>query len=161
MDLQYPEFRSRTYLLAKRATDCWFCGASTSVVAVGLPAGHEVLGADEESDSSIWQSMAARALLSYIQELPTSVETRLRALAPGFRLAPGDSSRAPYWANHCEHCSAVLDDQELHSEPGDTFVPISQSAGLEIQLAEIDEAFEARAGGCSIEPEFLPSARQR
>jgi hypothetical protein len=128
---------------------------------VGLPVDHEVLDHDEDGGAPAWQSIAAGALLFYLEELPKSVERRLCILAPGFRLAHREAAPSPHWLNHCAHCNAVLDDQELHCEPGDTFVPISESAGSEIQLTEIHEPFQARAGGYSLATQFLSFARSR
>jgi hypothetical protein len=159
MDLPHPRFRSRTYLVVQRVTTCWLCSASTRVAAVGLPADHEVLDDDEESGASDWQLVAAGALLFYIEELPKSVKKRLRTLAPGFRRAHSGPAQDSYWVNHCEHCNEVLDDHELHCEPGDSFVPISEAEGSELRLAEIHESFHARAGGYSLAPQFLPFAR--
>jgi hypothetical protein len=161
MDLPYPKFRSRTFLLAQRLTNCWYCGGTTRVAAVGLPVDHEVLDDDEESDALAWQSVADVALLFFIEKLSKNVRKRLRTLAPRFQLMHGAPTQDSYWVNHCEHCNAVLDDHELHCEPGDTFVPISEADGSEIRLAEIHEAFHARAGGYSLAPQFVPFARSR
>jgi hypothetical protein len=159
MDLPSPRFRSRAYWLAQLAMVCRFCGAATRVVAVALPANHETL--DDAVDQGCgWECVAANALLFFITQIPRETERHLRQLAPGFRRADRNAVSESHWANHCEHCGALLDDQDLHCEPGDTFVPITAEQGSKIRLIEIHESFEASAAGYSLEPEFLPFTRR-
>jgi hypothetical protein len=160
MDLPLPRFRSRGYWLAQLAMVCPFCDAATRVAGVALPANHETLDDAGDQDSA-WQTVAANALLFFITQIPRETENHLRRLAPGFRrAASGPADGESHWANHCEHCGALLDDQELHCEPGDTFVPITAAQGSTIRLIEFDEPFEASAAGYSLEPEFLPFTRR-
>jgi hypothetical protein len=157
MDLPLPRFRSHAYWLAQLAMVCPFCEAATRVASVALPANHETLD-DTDDLASGWQVVAANALLFFITQLSPETESHLRRLAPGYRRADSGEAR---WSNHCEHCGALLDDQALHGEPGDSFVPITAAQGSKIRLIEFDEPFEASAAGYSFEPEFLPFTRRR
>jgi hypothetical protein len=160
MDLQEPNFRSTYYYVAQLSVDCSWCGATTRAVALVLPDGHEALDEADEPDVPCWQAIAGTALLFYIDRLSVSAEANLCRLAPGFRRVAIDESQGSVWANHCEHCCASLSDNELHCEPGDSFVPDTAARGANVQLFKIDEALEASAGGCSMDPEFLSFARR-
>jgi hypothetical protein len=70
------------------------------------------------------------------------------------------ATQISYWANHCEHCDALLGDQEMHCELDGAFVPSSQTAGSAIDVLRIQEPFEAAATGYSVEPEFFDFARE-
>jgi hypothetical protein len=156
MDLPLPRFRSRGYWLAQLAMVCPFCDAATRVAGVALPANHETLEDAEEDQGCGWQTVAANALLFFITQIPRETQGHLRQLAPGFRRTDSGAAGESHWANHCEHCGALLDDQELHCEPGDSFVPITAAQGSQIRLIEFHEPLEASAAGYSLEPEFLP-----
>jgi hypothetical protein len=160
MDLQEPNFRSAYYYVAQLSVDCRRCGAITRAVALVLPDGHEALDEPDEQDIQRWQAFAGTALLFYIDELSVGAEANLCRLAPGFRRVATDETQACVWVNHCEHCGASLSDDDLHCEPGDSFVPDTEARGANVRLFKIDEAFEAAAGGCSMDPEFLSFARR-
>ena len=160
MDLQQPNFRSACYYVAQLSVDCWWCGAVTRAVALVLPDGHEALDEPDEQDIQRWQVFAGWTLLFYIDELSVGAEANLCRLAPGFRRVTGDETQTSVWVNHCEHCRASLSDDELHCEPGDSFLPDTAARGANVRLFRIDEALEATAGGCSMDPEFLPLARR-
>ena len=158
MESPQPNFRSTAYYAAQRSIDCRLCGGSTRIVALGLPANHEVLDEDAELDAA-WQPVAANALLFFLEQLPLAAEQQLRLLAPGFRRTPSEAAQHGFWANHCERCDATLDDQELHCEPGDSFVPSSEAEGSKIRVIRIEEPIEVSAQGCSLDPAFLPFGR--
>jgi hypothetical protein len=160
MDLLQPNFRSSHYGIAQLSVDCWFCGASTREVALVLPDGHETLDEPDEQGNQPWRAAAGNALLFYIDELSVGAEANLCRLAPGFRRVATDETQACVWVNHCEHCGASLSDDDLHCEPGDSFVPDTEARGANVRLFKIDEALEATAGGCSMDPEFLSFARR-
>jgi hypothetical protein len=157
MDLRSPNFRSESFFLAQRSVKCHVCEAQTRVVALGLPVNHEVLQDDEDDaggqGGEVWQTVAANALLFHCEWLPKSAQARLREWAPGFGLER-------CWSNHCEHCGTPLDDEALHCEAGDTFVPMTEQEGSKIRLIEILEPFEAWAGGYSLDVLFLPFPRR-
>ena len=69
----------------------------------------------------------------------------------------GDSAHAtgPYWANHCEACDSLLDDQDLFCEPGGAFLPSSEAAAGAIDLIVFEERFEVAAGGYAPAVQFL------
>jgi hypothetical protein len=160
MDLQEPNFRSANYYVAQLSVDCWRCGATTRAVALVLADGHEALDEPDEQDVQRWQAIAGTALLFYIDQLSVGAEANLCRLAPGFRQVADDETQASVWVNHCEHCGTSLSDDELHCEPGDSFVPDTEARGANVRLFKIDEALEASAGGCSMDTEFLWFARR-
>jgi hypothetical protein len=167
MDLPQPGFRSLCYLVAQRVIACPFCGMRTRVAAVALPIGHEVLEDQEERGQEQglglgtgWQAVAGNALLFFIAQLPGGAAEHLRQQAPGFGLTSNLATHEIHWANHCEHCKALLDDNALHCEPGDSFVPISEAQGTRIRLTEINEPIEGSASGYALEPQFVPFKRR-
>jgi hypothetical protein len=160
MDLQDPNFRSVYHYVAQLSVDCWWCGVTTRAVALVLPDGHEALDQPDEQGVELWQAIAARALLFYIDKLSASAAANMCRLAPGLRRVASEETQASVWVNHCEHCGASLSDDELHCEPGDSFVPDTEARGANVRLFKIDEALEVSAGGCSMDPEFLSFARR-
>jgi len=59
--------------------------------------------------------------------------------------------------NHCEHCGAQVEEEELHGESESPFGPMP-SEGLEaIRLHEVREPFAAWAGGQSHDVKPLDS----
>jgi len=151
-----PNYRASEYSVANADARCPHCGRSTRVVALVLPATHEALDAESE-ELNVWQPVGANAILFYVARLPEGVQGRLRRLSPTFRLAHSDVTANSYWANHCEHCGLLLNDHDLHCEPGAPFMPGSQGEAARIQLFKIHEPFAAAAAGCAIEPEFFYS----
>ncbi len=149
MELLQPNYRSITYFIAQRSVGCPGCGASTRVAALALPINHEACEDGEDGQDSTWATVAACALLFDVVQVSPLVEAHLRRLAPGFRQ---DSA----WRNHCEHCNAPIDDHDLHCEPGESFVPLSETQGAQISLIEIPEPLEVWASGYSLDPLFLP-----
>jgi hypothetical protein len=123
----------------------------------------ESYDADSDADSHAglasgsvdWQRAGVNAFLFYVESLPEPVQGRVRELSQSFQLAYSDATLNSYWANHCEHCSRLLGDHELHCEPEGAFVPISEAAAAGIRLLRVDEIFEAAAAGYALEPEFF------
>ena len=159
-----PIFRSASYFIAHRSVKCRHCKASTRVAAVVLPANHEALADDEDEanqeTTAVWQTVPAPALIFGLGVLPKSAETHLRRLAPGFGWNTQEMPNDPFWSNYCEHCGTSLDDEALHCEPGDSFVPMNEAEGAEITLVEIAEPFEVFAHGYSLDSLYLPFKRR-
>jgi hypothetical protein len=131
------KFRATRYRIVSASSLCPACGAWTQVVALVVPAeGQETLDAS----------------LHYVEHIPESVQSRVRALAPWYRL-----TAESYWANHCEHCDTRQDEYELHCEPGGAFMPAPGSpaqAALRLSAWDIPEPIAAIAGGVSHDPPF-------
>ena len=167
-DVLDANLRSPTYYVARTSTTCWHCGLPTSVLALAVPQEHETLDGDSESasaeggDSSpqLWQRADVSAFLFYVEQLSHDVKQRLQQLSEHFRPARSGVTQSLYWANHCEHCSVLLADHELHCEPDGAFSPSSEAAASEVHLLHIREPFEAAAGGISLEPEFFALMRK-
>jgi hypothetical protein len=163
----YPDanVRAQCYFVAHANTQCWHCGSSTRVLALVLPRDHETLEADEQKSGAgdeveAWQYASVGALLFHVERLNDQVLRRLNGISPHYRRSycPGDENA--YWANHCEHCEKLLDDQELHCELNGAFVPSSEIAASHIQLQKIQEPLAAAAAGYSFEPDFFEFVRR-
>jgi hypothetical protein len=162
--------RAPRYHVAQNRIRCRHCGAPTEVAALALPAEHETLdpefedsefedsaAGDEgrEDRDEAWQCAGAHAVLFYTANLPCEVARRVAAVAPGYRLTYSEVTGTRYWANHCTRCEALLEDHELHCEPGGAFSPTCEAAAAAIRFIRIDTAFEARAAGYTLAPEFM------
>jgi hypothetical protein len=75
-------------------------------------------------------------------------------------LGSNPATQNAYWSNHCANCELILDDYELHCEPG-RFAPSDEVEAARIQLLRVDETLEAAAAGYAFEPEFFELMRQR
>jgi hypothetical protein len=133
---------------------------STRLLALAMPHGHETLDDDSPQLPDEWQHASFNAFLFYVEELPESVRNRLNELSQCFRLEHSTETLSAYWANHCEHCGALLEDHELHCEPDGAFLPLSEAAAAGVELLQIHEPFEAVAAGYAFEPEFFGFMRQ-
>jgi hypothetical protein len=166
--------RSQTFYVARSNARCWHCGESTRLIALAVPHNHEILDADDGADEGAdgeaddrdqpipdgWQRAKADAFLFYVDYLPDGVRDRLKQISPSFRMAYSVVTLNSYWANHCEHCGALLDDHELHCEPEGAFMPSSESAATAIQLSSVQAPFEAAAAGYALAPEFFRFMRR-
>jgi hypothetical protein len=153
--------RAAGYFVARTHTTCRRCRKSTRLMAVALPQDHQTLqeGSDDGEHCAVWQFAAGYALLFYIEHLCDGVRRRLIRLSPFFRLTYSPSTLNSYWANHCEYCDALLEDHDLHCEPGGAFMPSSATAAAHIELQHILEPFAARASGYAFEPAFFALMR--
>ena len=156
--------RSDGYLMARSAAICPHCRDETRVVALVLPPGHEARSMNEEGDQTAedaalcrdsWEPATRHALLFYIETLPDSVQRRMQALAPMYRLAVSPAAEGSYWANHCERCGGIQEDHDLFCEPEGAFLPISPAAASIIEFLPINEFLEAAAAGYALDPEFI------
>ena len=146
--------RSPDYFVARAQERCWYCGRSTSVLALALPPHHET-HEHSDIDSGVWQRATGGALVFYVADLPDEVQARILGFSACFRLVRSPKTMTAYWANHCEYCSGLLDDHELHCEPDGAFVPLGEAAARAIKFITIHEGFEAVAAGYALEPAFL------
>ena len=152
--MQVPDanIRSSSYYIAETSVQCLSCGQWTRVLALALPAPHEVLIEDE------WQAANVSAFIFYVTELPEGVRHRLQT-SSFFRLSRMEDASDPCWANHCEHCDALVSDDELHCEPGG-FMPGHADEAQTISLIEVRQAFRAVAAGYAVDPEFFVHMRK-
>lgn len=159
-----PNVRSTKYTIVESKSRCLQCNTVTTVFALTLPAGYESLFVNDDDDDTpeeereTWEPTEFPAVLSYVGYLPESVATRIRALTPHYRIdhRDGEPDEA-FWMNHCEHCGAQLEEEDLHGEPDSPFTSMAY-LGLEaIKLHEVREPFEASVGGQSHELNDLDS----
>lgn len=155
-----PNYRSPNYSIARTDTGCWHCGRWTRVLALLLPEDHETLDPEAAGELTGWQPAGANAFLFYVAYLPDDVQRRLVQLSATISAAHSEATANCYWANHCEHCGSLLEDHELHCEPGGAFMPCSEAEAQSIQLLRINEPFEALAAGYALEPEFIRFLRK-
>ncbi len=153
--MQVPDanIRSSSYYIAQTLVQCPSCGQWTRVLALALPAPHEVLIEDE------WQAADVGAFLFYVTELPEGVRRLLTQASSCFRLSRLEDESDPCWANHCEHCGALVSDDGLHCEPGG-FMPGDADEAKTISLMEVRQAFRAVAAGYAVDPEFFVHMRR-
>lgn len=143
--------RSATYYIAQVPERCWKCGQPIRAFAFILPAGYEVLLIDEDAeagetdDEDFWQEMSDVAVLSYIEYISPSVQSRIMALAPHYRRGYTRGSQSWYWMNHCADCGMPQGDHELFREPEGGFLPIQFESARDIRLHRIDQPLQAAA----------------
>jgi hypothetical protein len=157
--------RSPAYLIGRTSAACAYCRVSTRLLALALPPSHETLHVDADGESEqlcadLWQVASVNAFIFNVEYLPESVRGRLCQLSEFYRFARSEAAMNSYWANHCEHCAALLDDHELHCEPEGAFMPANEASASAIELLPIDEPFEAAAAGYAYEPEFFALMRR-
>jgi hypothetical protein len=152
--VQVPDanIRSAGYYIAETSVHCRLCDQWTRVLALALPAPHEVLIEDE------WEAANVSAFLFYVTELPEEVRHRLQT-SSFFRLSRMEDASDACWANHCEHCDALVSDDELHCESGG-FMPGHADEAPAISLSAVPQAFRAVAAGYAVDPEFFVHMRK-
>jgi hypothetical protein len=154
MQLPDANVRSSSYYIAQTTVQCMSCDQWTRVLALALPAPHEILIEDE------WQAAGVSAFLFHMTELPEGVRRQITQISSSFRLACGADAPDSYWTNHCEHCDALVSDDELHCEPGG-FMPAHADEARTISLLAVRQAFRAVAAGYAVDPEFFVHMRKR
>ena len=97
--------RSSRYFVAETVGTCGCCRASTGVLALALPPGHEILAWDpdaeiEELAQDTWEGAPCHAFLFYIGHLSDAVQRRLKGFSSGYRFIHS-AALGSYWANHC------------------------------------------------------------
>ncbi len=152
--------RSPSFLLGRTVGMCGHCRAAISLFALVVPPGHQALEPDHDAEDEklaayAWRFADHHAFLFHVEFLPINLQSRLRQLTQSDCFGFGDFATSAHWANHCEKCGFVQDDQELFCEPEGAFLPTSESAAGLIHLQTIREAFEAAAAGYAYEPQFF------
>jgi hypothetical protein len=162
--------RAGRYIVAQTNATCPSCLESTRLVAVGLPPGHEVLECDEDlHDDDIpdaagaadaWAQANHAALLFHVAYLSENVRSQLAGMLPAYCVDTRVAGLESCWTNHCGHCGAPFDDQELFCEPGGAFLPDSAAAARLIHLLIVEEPIRADAAGYAHEPQFFDSMQR-
>jgi hypothetical protein len=156
MTMQVPDanIRSLSYYLAETSAQCPCCGQESRVIALAVPASHEILVEGE------WQPAKVSAFLFYVADLPEEVRRRLLPSSSFFRLTRPEEASESCWANHCEHCDGLLSDEQLHCEPAGGFIPEHAGEAQTISLTEVRQSFSAAAAGYAPDPEFFAQIRR-
>jgi hypothetical protein len=140
-----PEFsiRATRYFINKDSQTCWSCGRATTVFALSVPAGHQVLVPVDEDDLpftdlcdyELWRNSAASvqwlvsrspSYLAYVEDLLPEVGRALETTVPMLYRDYSKQADMKYWMNHCEHCRAKQGDWNLHNEPGGAFSHLTE-----------------------------------
>ena len=146
--------RSDRFLIARATTACPECAASTEVIALVLPPGHETDEPDEADDgTSHWMLAGQIAFLFWVERVSPAVASWLSQAAPQY--AKGAEGGLSGLRNRCVRCGSVFDDQDLFCEPGGAFLPTNAAEAGKVSLATIDSPFEATIDGYAIEPAFV------
>jgi hypothetical protein len=139
--------RASLFFLATSTRDCWRCAAVSRVVAIVLPAGHEVLYVDDDPADEHWELSEMPVVLSYVGYLTEAVAARLRPLASHYRVDFSHTTGTSYWMNHCEHCAAKLGDFDTICEYDVAFSPRTTEKAARIRLEKIAEPFSTSCEG--------------
>jgi hypothetical protein len=142
--------RAPRYFIATSSRPCERCLGLTRVHGFLLPADHETLYADDDTGLESWEAGTEPTLLCFVDYLAPAVAARMRAVAPGYRLAASEMTGGPCWLNHCEHCHAPLGDEETFCEPGGGFLAFTPEEAARITLDAVEEPFAASCGSYSI-----------
>jgi hypothetical protein len=155
-----PNVRSSKYFIVESRTRCDRCKLVTKVFGLALPADYESLYVDDDTpddENGTWESPGMAAVLSYVDYVPESVANRIRLVTPHYRLDAQSEGNGTFWMNHCEHCGAPMEEEELHGDPGGPFAPLSDEGLEAIRLHEVREPFAAGAGGQSYDVKPMDS----
>ena len=142
--------RSNRYFIVESRIRCYQCNRVTAVFGFSLPEDYETIYVNDDVPDDVtetWDSPGMAAVLSYVDYLPETVADRIRSMTEHYRLDLVDEDSESFWMNHCEHCGAQLEEEELHGDPGSPFMPISDKGLEAIRLHEVHEPFSASAGG--------------
>ena len=97
----------------RTAVRCPDCGKALHVFALGCAAFH-----DAEEGYLIKEFH----FLNFVRSVPEELTALLKAKCPSYFVDQKDGREEPYLMNHCP-CGATLDDDFLHGDVGDAFVP--------------------------------------
>jgi hypothetical protein len=145
----HPNVKSSRYFIIESRIRCDRCVVVTAVFGFVAPAGYESLRVDDDTpddEDGTWEVSAMAAVLSYVEYLPETVANRIRSVTPNYRLDTHSDAGGTFWMNHCEHCGAPLEEEELHGDPGRPFGPMPDEGLEAIRLHEVCEPFAAWAG---------------
>ncbi|MDE9428211.1 DUF5710 domain-containing protein [Xenorhabdus bovienii] len=142
--LPFYNVHAEYWYLAQTQTSCPHCHEHTTVTAFMLPAGHQLLEADngDEPGTEVdYTEQDSPAFLFYLADIPSLVRNVLPGFHHRLRKAVSQRLHRQHWINHCEHCGAQQDDTELFAEIGGAFFPASREQAATLQLHRIDQPF--------------------
>jgi hypothetical protein len=141
--------RSATYYIAQVPEPCWECQHPIPVFGFFLPKGYQVLMDEDrepdEPEEDFWEEMEDVGLLSYIEYLTPTVQSRILAIAPHYKRVWSKAAGLWYWMNHCSKCGIQQGDHYLFREPAVGLLPTQFRGAREIRLHRIDQPLEAAA----------------
>jgi hypothetical protein len=154
------DVRAPFFYLAHSTIGCPRCDQPTSAFAIVLPKGHEIRLesgglASGGVEASSWEIVGSAAMLFYVDEISAGAKDWLKSIAPNFGRNFCRSTGNHYWTSICEHCGHLMEDHNLHCEPGGAFLPRSDGVLEQIHSVEIPVAFSASAVGYTNDPAFM------
>lgn len=144
-----PNVRSSSYSIIQSRMLCPQCNALTAVFTFALPASYESRTVDDDTpgdEFGTWETQGIAAVLSYIEYLSDTVAHRIRAMTSHYRLGLDNQGNETWWRNHCEHCGAQMEEEELFEFDG-PFGMMPSEGPEAIQVHRFREPFEGWAGG--------------
>jgi len=111
--------------------------------------GHrESLNVDDDTpddEYGTWELAPLGAVLAYVEYLPEAVANRVRGKTRCYQLDPHRETGRSFWMNHCAHCGAQVEEEELH-EIGGPFGSMASEGQESIKLHPVSEPFVGWAG---------------
>ena len=119
----------------------------------------DVFAAPTPSSRSAWPNSAAVRVLVLLHGSRSNRVMCLIGSLPAthYRLDLQSEGGGTFWMNHCEHCGAQMEEEELHGDPGSPFGPMPVEGLEAIRLHEVREPFAAGAGGQSYDVKPMDS----
>ena len=117
------------FYLVKSKESCWKCEKVTKVITF---AAEGVVEEDEENSGFV--------IFVYVSLLPEKLARFINEKYENYFIDFSKTTQSYYYINHCEHCSAILGDFYMHSDPDGAFSPMSENAAREIELVELKGA---------------------
>jgi len=117
------------FYLVKSKEPCWKCEKISEVITF---AAEGVIEDDKEHKEFV--------TFVYVSLLPEKLATFIAKKYENYFIDFSKTTQSYYYINHCMHCSALLGDFYLHSEPDGAFFPMSEQAAKEIELIELKES---------------------
>jgi hypothetical protein len=145
-----PNVRASGYFIVESRFPCLKCSQVSAVFAFAVPKGYESLCVDDstpENECGVWEPQELAAVLSFVGCLPEAVIKRVRAVTSCYRIVTERETCSGFWMNHCEHCGARMEEEELHEDMDGPFGSIPSVGWEAIRLHEVREPFAAAAGG--------------
>ncbi|MDR6936008.1 DUF5710 domain-containing protein [Luteibacter sp. 3190] len=138
------DVRSNRYWVVSGETHCWKCHQPTTVHALAVPPGHEILVSDDEGDR--WEPQEYLQFLMYLTEVDDGALAELRKRCPLLGMDYSKTTGSHYWMNHCRHCRMKQGDFSLHCEPGGAFYPTDDAELRRLGFQRVYQPMHACAG---------------
>ena len=132
------------YYVAISSRNCWKCKQETNVVALAAENYYTLDYEDEDDEQAkqVWFKQHEFVFLSDTVFLDAASAIEISGRYPFYRLGYSRTKDYHYWANHCQHCSAIQGDFFLHQEPGEAFCPTTIEECQALTLVKITTKYD-------------------